>query len=114
MDDLAGLYTATLKVLGDTLVTMTSPEWDATMQDATTKQRTNASRLMLRVQEARLTLANAALGDILEEMTANEDGLQKGVKRLQDALDSFEKVERVLNSVSSVLSIVARIVPLVA
>lgn len=114
MDDLAGLYTATLKVLGDTLVTMTSPEWDATMQDATATQRTNASRLMLRVQEARLTLANSALGDILDELTTNEDRLQKGVKRLQDAMDSFDKVEKVLNSISSILSIVGRIVPLVA
>jgi hypothetical protein len=114
MDDLAGLYTATLKVLGDALVTMTSPEWDSIMQDATAAQRMNASRLMLRVQEARLTLANTALGDILDEMTANEDGLQKGVTRLQDALDSFEKVEKVLNSISSILSIVAKIVPLVA
>lgn len=114
MDDLAGLYTSTLKVLGETLVTMTSPEWDETMQDATAAQRTNAARLMLRVQEARLTLANTALSDILEELTANEDGLQKGVDRLQSALDSFEKVEKVLNSITSILSIVGRIVPLVA
>jgi hypothetical protein len=113
MDDFAGLYTATLKVLGDTLVTMTSPEWDATMQDATTTQRTKAARLMLRVQEARLTLANTALGDILDKLTANEDGLQKGVTQLQDALAAFEKVGRVLSRISSILSIVGRIVPLV-
>ena len=52
MDDLAGLYIATLKLLGDTLVTMTSAEWDAAMQDATVAQRRNAALLMLRVQEA--------------------------------------------------------------
>jgi len=114
MDDLAGLYTSTLRVLGDTLVTMTSPEWDATMQEATATQRTNAARLMLRVQEARLTLANKALGDILDELAANEDSLQKGIQQLQDALDVFDKVERVLNRISPILSIVARIVPLVA
>ena len=72
MDDLAGLYTATLKALGDTLVTMTSAEWDATMQDTTSAQRTNAARLMLQVQEARLTLANTALGDILDELSATK------------------------------------------
>ena len=114
MDDLAGLYTATLKVLGDTLVTMTSTEWDTTMQDATPAQRTNAARLMLQVQEARLTLANTALGDILDELTANEVGLQKGIKQLQDALATFDKVEKLLNRISSILSIVGRIVPLVA
>ena len=114
MDDLAGLYTATLKVLGDTLVTMTSPEWDEKMQDATATQRTNAARLMLRVQEARLTLANTALSDILDELEANEDGLQKGVERLQKALDSLDKVEKVLNSITSILLVVGRIVPFVS
>ena len=114
MEDLAGLYIATLKLLGDTLVTMTSAEWDAAMQDATVAQRRNAALLMLRVQEARLTLANAALGDILEALTANEDGLQKGIVRLRNSLESFERMEKVLNSISSVLSIVARIVPLIA
>jgi hypothetical protein len=68
---------------------------------------------MLRVQEARLTLANTALGDILDKLTANEDGLQKGVTQLQDALAAFEKVGRVLSRISSILSIVGRIVPLV-
>jgi hypothetical protein len=113
MDDLAGLYTATLKILGDALVTMTSPEWDARMQNATAGQRTRAARFMLRVQEARLTLANAALSDILKEMSANQDGLRKGVQRLQCALDSIEKVERLLNSISSILTTIGRIVPLV-
>jgi hypothetical protein len=114
MDDLAGLYTATLKTLGDILVTMTSTEWDASLQDATPTQRRNASLLMLRVQEARLTLANTSLSEILEQMADNEDGLQKGIDNLQNALDNFEKVEKVLKNVSSFLSIVARIVPLVA
>jgi len=114
MDDLAGLYIATLKVLGDTLVTMTGSKWDAAMQDATAQQRTDAALLMLSVQEARLTLANTALADILDKLKENEDGLQKGIDRLQSALDSLAKVERVLNSISSILSIVARIVPLVA
>ena len=53
-------------------------------------------------------------GDILEDLTTNEDGLQMGVKRLQDALDSYDRVEKVLNSISSILTVVGRVVPLVA
>lgn len=114
MDDLAGLYTKTLKTIGDTLVTMTSPEWDAVMQDATVQQRTDASLLMIRLQESRLTLANTALNDILDQMRANEDSLQKGIDRLQSALDALDKVNNVLKSISSILATIAKIVPLVA
>lgn len=112
MNDLADLYTATLKCLGDSLVAMTSAEWDAMILNATSETRRDSALLMLRVQEARLGLSNSLLTEISTEMKANEVPLRQGIKRVQSALDRFDSVERVLKGITGVLSIVGRIVTL--
>jgi len=111
--DTVHLYTDVLKVLGDTLVRMTGPQWDAMLQTASREERSKAATLMMQAQTARLTLANAALNEIVDERQT-EDDLASGVRRLREALDRFDRVEQVLNGISSVVSTVARVIPLVA
>ena len=112
--DLAHLYADILKGLGDALVKMTSPQWDEMMQAGTAEQRRRAALLMLQTQEARLTLANATLSEIVDKLRENEDELQDGFNGLRTALDRFTSVESVLNGISSVISVSSRLVPLVA
>jgi hypothetical protein len=112
MPDLTQTYIDTLKILGDTLVKMTSAEWDAMLQDETPEKRREAARTMLKTQEARLTLANTALASILTQMQENEPALRKGIARLQKSLDTFDKVDSVLRATSGVLGVIARLVPM--
>lgn len=112
MTDLTQTYTDTLKILGDTLIKMTSAEWDGLLQESTAEQRREAMKTMLKTQEARLTLANTALSGIVEQLKENEPALRKGIGRLQKALDTFDKVDSVLKGAASVLNVVAKLVPM--
>ena len=111
--DSAQIYSSTLEQLNKTLVRLTSPEWDAKVQGAPPEQRQDALAELLRVQHARLALANAALQDIADQLKTNEQNLLDGQKALQAALDKLATVEAVLKAISSLMSVVARIVPLI-
>jgi hypothetical protein len=111
--DSAQIYSSTLEQLNETLVKLTSPEWDALVQGAPSEQRQDALAELLRVQHARLVLANEALQDIADKLKANEQSLLDGQRALQDELDKLATVEAVLNAVSSLINVVARIVPLI-
>lgn len=113
MNDLTNLYTAALQTLGEALMKMTSPEWDAMLQEQTPEKRREASRLMLRVQHARLSLANAALSEIAAAMKANEAALRRGVTRLQKTVDAFTSFDSVMRDAAAVVSTVGKIVVLV-
>lgn len=112
--DLAHLYSDVLKTLGDALVRMTAPQWDQMMQASTAEQRQRATQLILQTQEARLTLANATLNDILDQLRENEADLEKGVGELRTALERFDSFDNMLSGLTSVISVVAKVVPLAA
>ena len=111
--DSAQIYSSTLEQLNKTVVRLTSPEWDAKVQGAPPEQRQEALAELLRVQHARLVLANAALQEIAEPLKANEQNLLDGQKALQLELDKLATVEAVLKAISSLVNVVARIVPLI-
>ena len=110
--DAIQLYSATLEQLNKTITTMTSPRWDALVQAATPGERQQALSQMLSVQHARLVLGNATLQDIAEQLKANEQGLVNGQAAVQAALNTLTTVGSVLNAVSSLISVVAKIIPL--
>ena len=111
--DSAQIYSSTLEQLNATVVKLTSPEWDAKVQGAPPEQRQDALAELLRVQHARLVLANEALQDIADKLKANEQSLLDGRRALQAELDKLASVAAVLNAISSLVNIVARIIPLV-
>ena len=111
--DSAQIYSSTLEQLNKTVVRLTSPEWDAKVQGAPAEQRQKALAELLRVQHARLVLANSALQEIAQQLKANEQNLLDGQKALQLELDKLATVEAVLKAVSSLANVVARIVPLI-
>lgn len=111
--DSAQIYSSTLEQLNKTVVTLTSAEWDAKVQGATPEQRRNALAELLRVQHARLVLGNAALQDIAQQLKTNEQSLLDGQKAVQAELDKLATVEGVLKAISSLVNIVARVVPLI-
>jgi len=111
--DSAQIYSATLEQLNKTVVRLTSSEWDAKVQGAPPEERRQGLVELLRVQHARLVLANAALQDIANALKANEQNLLDGQKALQGELDKLAAVQSVLNAISSFINVVARIVPLI-
>ncbi len=110
--DATQLYSSTLEQLNKTITKMTSPEWDAKVQAAPPDQRQRALKELLRVQHARLVLGNAVLQEIAEKLKANEKDLLDGQRAVQAALDKLATIESVLKAVSSLISVVARIIPL--
>jgi hypothetical protein len=109
--DPAQLHTDIIKTLGDALVKMSTPQWNEMMQNATATQRRRVSQLMLQTEEVRLTLVNARLSEIVNELREHEDGLNDGIDSLKTVLSQFSSVETVLNAISPVISILVRAVP---
>lgn len=110
--DATQLYSSTLEQLNQIIVKMTSPEWNANVQGSPPDQRQQALSELLRVQHARLVLGNEVLQDISEDLKGNEKDLLDGQAAVQAALDSLAAVQTVLTAVSSLINVVARIVPI--
>lgn len=112
--DAASIYSQTLSQLDATELAMTSPQGDALIQAAPTPaDHQNAVQMLIDVHEARLALGNATLQAIANQLKANEAAITDGTKAVQNALDKLDNLTKILNSVNSLLQIVAQIVPLV-
>jgi hypothetical protein len=106
------LYSNTLSVLTNVRSTMLSPAWQASLDAATPAVRVAAGNQLIQLQGAILTLSNESLSDIATAMKANEQALSQSTNALTSALGDITKVQNVMNAVTSVLSVVAKIVPL--
>jgi hypothetical protein len=111
--DSAQIYSQTLAQLSNTLITMTSPEWDDRLQQSSRDERQKAAILMIQTQHARLALGNAVLQDIANQLKENEEGLTAGINALSSTLNSLATVTQVLTTLAGFLSVVGRIVSLV-
>jgi len=109
--DRAQLHTDIIKTLGDALVKMSTPQWNELMQNATATQRRRVSQLMLQTEEVRLTLVNATLSEIVDELRKDEDALNDSIDTLKTVLNLCNSVESVLDAISPVISILVRAVP---
>lgn len=106
------LYSTTLSALTQARNTMLSPAWQTALDAATAADRIAASQELLRVHQSILALSNAALSDIADQMAANEQGLTQATTALTAALKNITKVQNVLQAISGVVSVVAKILPL--
>jgi hypothetical protein len=111
--DASSIYSQTLSQLDATELSMTSPEGDALIQAASPADHQKAVQVLLDVHEARLTLANAALQSIADKLKANEQAIVAGTAAVQGALNALNNLTQILNTVSNLLAIVAKIVPMV-
>jgi hypothetical protein len=111
--DMAGLYAMLLSDLNSTIIRMTSPRFDAVLQSGSAEDRLQAMREILAVEKARLILGNAVLQDIAAKLKENEPELLEGREALEEALDRLENIAKVLDTVSSFLQVIGKVVPLV-
>jgi hypothetical protein len=91
---------------------MLSPEWQAALDGESTDVRLQASLSLIKVQQAITALSNAVLADIAEKMTAQEGALTSATAGLTKALKKIGDVQKVMDAVTSILNIVATILPL--
>jgi hypothetical protein len=107
------IYSQTLEQLRETFLKMTSPEWDLVLVDKPEDVVNEAAKALLLVQRARLRLENAELADIRDKLVENEKGLEEGRVQLNKSLQRLDQIEGALNAITSLVDVVARIVPLV-
>src|SRR5436190_16541396 len=106
--DTAGLYAALLAALNNTIVSMTSPRFDAVLQSGSAEDRLAAMREILAVEKARLVLGNAVLQEIAAKLKETEPALIAGRESLEEALGRLESIAKVLNTVSSFLGVIGK------
>lgn len=111
--DSSNLYSQTLSQLNETELKMTSPEGDALIQAASPADHQKAIQVLLDVHEASLALGNANLQSIAEKLKQNEKALVAGTEAVQDALNRLEKLTEILETVSTLIEIVAKIAPMI-
>jgi hypothetical protein len=111
--DAARIYSQTLTQLDAIELSMTSPQGDALIQAAPPGDHRNAIQLLLDVHEARLALGNATLQSIANELKANEQAITTGTAAVKAALNSLNNLAQILNTVTSLIGIVAKIVPMI-
>ena len=106
------IYAMVLTQLNQTVLRMTSADFDQMLQEGTVDERQRAARELLDVQRARLALGNAVLSEIAEKLKANEQAFVDGKADLDRALEALEKVEAVLDTIGGFVKLVGRIVTL--
>lgn len=111
--NVSDLYAQTLSSLTAARLAMLSPEWQDALDLETPNVRLQASLKLLQVQQAIGALSNAALADIASEMTTEEEALQNATSGLNAALQSIDRVQTVISTVTGVLNTVAKIVTLI-
>jgi hypothetical protein len=111
--DASTIYSQTLSQLDATELSMTSPAGDILIQSAAPAAHQQAIQVLLDVHEARLALGNATLLAIAEKLKANEAALVAGTAAVQASLNALNNLAQILNTVSTLVGIVAQIVPMI-
>ncbi len=107
------IYSQTLASLNATRATMVSPEWHAELDNGSKQDRMNASKKLLDVQAAISALAIANLSKIADKMCAQEQAIKSSTAGLTAALKQLDRVADVLSAVSTLLTVVGKIVSVV-
>ena len=111
--DASSIYSQTLSQLDATELAMTSPQGDALIQSASPADHQKAVQTLLDVHQARLSLGNATLQAIADKLKANESALVAGTAAVKAAVNSLNNLTQILNTVSTLIGIVAQVVTMV-
>ena len=107
------LYSQTLADLNAVRAKLLSPEWQAKLDDGSRQERLDSNHELIKVQSAISSMSNAALSQIAKAMCDQEVAITKATADLKIAFVHLDRVGDVLSAVGTVLTIVAKIVPLV-
>lgn len=105
-------YASTLATLNATRASFLDPAFQESLDSATPEVRLAASRELLQVQQAILTLSNAQLSSIAAQMAENEKDLNATTKSLSQALEDLTNVVAILDAASALVKVVAKVIPL--
>jgi hypothetical protein len=108
------IRTATLKQMRAARKSMMSMRWTLQLEGKDASTKSLAAKELLRVHHAIQKLENQQLAKFRIELIKNETDLSQGAKSLSKALKDLKKTEKVLNEVSNFLSVVGRVVKLLA
>lgn len=108
IQDLKDLTHSQLVALRDRMLV---DEWD---DDLTPEQQTTAAMQLLRVQGAIRKLRKAQLADISAQLADNEDDLRRARQEIADNVQGLRATAAALDTIAGFLTIVGRVVTLVA
>ena len=91
---------------------MLSAEWTLSLEAQDKKTQESAAKEFLRVHHAIQKLENEELAKIRDDLIQNETALAQGRARLAEALKKLNRTKSVLQAVSGLLDIIARVTPL--
>ncbi len=114
MTNPSDLYASTLSTLYQTKLTLLSDAWHDSLASPTTtkQQRIDSSVKLVETSNAITTLANTQLSAILPQMTAQESALTSAINGVNAAVKNLQEVQTVLDAVTKIIGVVAKIVPL--
>ena len=107
------LYSLILSTLTNARAQMLTPAYQSSAELADPGVRLKASQTLIDVQQAILSLSNASLSDIASAMQANSTALTTAISDLNTALKQVTQVLSILDDATTLLKIVAKIVPFV-
>jgi septal ring factor EnvC (AmiA/AmiB activator) len=108
------IRTATLKQMRAARKSMMSMRWILQLEGKNASTKTLAAKELLRVHHAIQKLENQQLANIRKKLIKNETDLLQGEKSLSKALKDLKQTEKVLSEVSKFLTVVGRVVKLLA
>ncbi|MFV1987925.1 MAG: hypothetical protein ACC682_11650 [Gemmatimonadota bacterium] len=89
-----------------------SAEWMRTLEGEADATKIEAALDLLRVNHAVVTMENTRLASMRDDLLANESDLIAGTRSLRGALEDLTKVGTILETITSVLNTVGKIITL--
>lgn len=103
---------ATVKQLREARDAMLNLEYLIGLDDLTREEQRDAALTLSNVQLAYLKLRKTKIAEIREKIDQNSDDLQQAIRSVNSALDHLSQAKVVIGAVASLVSVVARFIPL--
>jgi hypothetical protein len=102
----------TVQELGKARNAMASPEYLWEVEKLSAEKQRESALLQHQVQLTHLKMRTAELAAIRDQLIANEEGLTHGIELVQTVLADLKKVEQILGTVTSFLTVVGKVISL--
>ena len=109
LNENAELYLSCGSCLNESLLHMTTYEWEESLKNKSDKVREEAATLFFDVKDKRDRWLNATLESIIKEIDKNKDKLKEGINKVNQFRQTFEEVEKFLQAVTELIGIVVKV-----